>query len=252
MATPTGLAFSGAPGAAADLTAITPYAPVARRLRSLLPLLLITAAHAGLIVFLSLQNSEAPPAPVQAPAVMAVMLSTSQPVPVQPQPPQPQERPKPRVDPKPVQPQPLPPIQNAPPSETAITAPEAPPVVETKSAPVQESAPVVDKAPAAEPAPPPPAPIEPPRLNASYLENTVIYPQMSRRLEEEGTVKVKVFVLPDGRVRNDVTVVKSSGFPRLDEAAVESVRRWRFVPARQGEQTIGIWHTVPVIFNLGR
>ena len=59
------------------------------------------------------------------------------------------------------------------------------------------------------------------------------YPPTSRRLGEEGTVRLKVLVDERGRAR-DVQVAKSSGFARLDEAAMTAVRKWRFVAATDG------------------
>ena len=59
------------------------------------------------------------------------------------------------------------------------------------------------------------------------------YPPSSRRAGEEGTVTLQVYVLETGSA-GDVKVPKSSGFPKLDEAAVKEVQRtWRFVPGKE-------------------
>jgi protein TonB len=42
----------------------------------------------------------------------------------------------------------------------------------------------------------------------------------------------------------------SSGSPRLDGSALETVRRWKFVPARQGERPVAAWVLVPISFRL--
>lgn len=56
------------------------------------------------------------------------------------------------------------------------------------------------------------------------------YPPTSRRLEEQGSVELKLNVLPDGKV-GACDVRSSSGFPRLDEAACkEALRRWKLKP----------------------
>src|SRR5438105_2957379 len=55
------------------------------------------------------------------------------------------------------------------------------------------------------------------------------YPQESLIAGEEGTVRLRALVQADGAVR-DALVEKSSGSPRLDQAAVELVRTWRYVP----------------------
>ena len=47
-----------------------------------------------------------------------------------------------------------------------------------------------------------------------------------------------------------VEVRASSGSPRLDGAALETVRRWRFVPARQGTDAVSAWVLVPLSFSL--
>ncbi len=58
------------------------------------------------------------------------------------------------------------------------------------------------------------------------------YPEVSVRLNEEGTTTLSMKVMTDGSV-SDVTVAKSSGFPRLDEAAVSCAGRWHYKPASQ-------------------
>lgn len=75
------------------------------------------------------------------------------------------------------------------------------------------------------------------------------YPPASRRAGEEGTVRVKVLVDEKGRPR-EVAVAKSSGFARLDEAAMEAVRKWRFVAATDGTKAITVWTQVAVTFRL--
>ena len=47
-----------------------------------------------------------------------------------------------------------------------------------------------------------------------------------------------------------VTVQKSSGFERLDESALNSVKNWRFVPAKKGDQNIVSCVLVPIVFSL--
>jgi protein TonB len=47
-----------------------------------------------------------------------------------------------------------------------------------------------------------------------------------------------------------VALRQTSGSPRLDEAALEAVRKWRFVPARQGSTPISAAVIVPIVFSL--
>jgi len=63
------------------------------------------------------------------------------------------------------------------------------------------------------------------------IEPLIVYPQMSRRLGEQGAVVVSVVVDTDG-VPREVTVATSSQYQRLDEAALDSVRKAHLFPAR--------------------
>ena len=73
------------------------------------------------------------------------------------------------------------------------------------------------------------------------------------RRQWEGKVVLKVRVLADGTVAA-VTVATSSGHEVLDEAALEAaleaVRAWHFVPAKQGGKTVESTVNVPINFNL--
>jgi len=76
-----------------------------------------------------------------------------------------------------------------------------------------------------------------------------VYPPTSRRMGEEGIVRLKVLVDERGRP-HDVVVQASSGFPRLDQAAVEAVHRWRFEPASDGTHAVSAWSAVAIRFRL--
>ena len=76
-----------------------------------------------------------------------------------------------------------------------------------------------------------------------------MYPPTSRRAGEEGTVRLKVLVDEKGKPR-DVAVATSSGFARLDQAAMEAVRKWRFVAATDGTNPISAWTQVAITFRL--
>lgn len=75
------------------------------------------------------------------------------------------------------------------------------------------------------------------------------YPAAARRLGEEGSVVLRVRVDALGRAEI-VEVATSSGSPRLDDAAVRSVQRWRFDPARAGTQAVAGWVSLKVTFRL--
>ena len=90
----------------------------------------------------------------------------------------------------------------------------------------------------------------PPAFDAAYLKNPApAYPLMSKRRGEKGRVMLDVRVLPDGTAEQ-VKLRASSGHERLDQAAIEAVRQWRFVPARSGDEPVAAWVTVPVTFAL--
>lgn len=89
-----------------------------------------------------------------------------------------------------------------------------------------------------------------PRFNAAYLNNPApIYPPVARRMGEQGRVVLHVRVRADG-TPVEVTIDRSSGSPRLDQAAIEAVRHWRFIPARQGEAPVEASVLVPISFTL--
>jgi protein TonB len=103
----------------------------------------------------------------------------------------------------------------------------------------------------ARPAPAAPAPIVPPDFSAAQLNNPKpAFPFLSKRAREEGVVLLKVLVSTEGRAAR-LQVEESSGFERLDEAALATVRKWRFVPATQAGQPREAWVLVPVTFSLG-
>jgi protein TonB len=75
------------------------------------------------------------------------------------------------------------------------------------------------------------------------------YPQASRLRGEQGRVSLLVQVDMAGRVMG-VSVLNSSGFPALDRAAEEAVRRWRFEPATQDGRPVFATATVGITFRL--
>jgi protein TonB len=89
-----------------------------------------------------------------------------------------------------------------------------------------------------------------PLFTAAYLHNPKPeYPALSRRMGEQGLVLLRVFVGASGEART-VELKQPCGHRRLDEAALDAVRRWKFVPAKRGEQTVDAWVVVPIRFSL--
>lgn len=129
----------------------------------------------------------------------------------------------------------------------ASTQPAAPPMEAPAAAAAGKPAPA--------PAAPPKQEVveekeEPPKFGVAYLNNPAPeYPKLAKRAGEEGRVILKVLVSPEGRP-DSVEISKGSGFERLDTAALNAVKQWRFVPARKGEKTISAFVMVPLAFTL--
>jgi TonB family protein len=75
------------------------------------------------------------------------------------------------------------------------------------------------------------------------------YPELARKVGMEGTVFVKMLLDHDGTVMR-VAVLKSSGFPQLDTAAVKCVLDWRFSPAIQNNRPVRVWLGTNIKFRL--
>ena len=207
-------------------------------------IIVAVALHVGAIALI-LQAQPMPPAHANEQTIMVSLITPAKVMPiVAPEPPklQPKLKPKPvaRPRPKPETPRLL---STQSPAPTPFVAPPPP---EPQPKPQPE---LVHAAPAPAPAPRE-APIVPPRLDASYLRNpSPVYPRPSRDMGEEGRVMLRVLVNTDGAAEK-VEVDQSSGFERLDRSALDAVRKWKFVPARQGNTPIAQWYRVPVQFSL--
>jgi protein TonB len=167
-----------------------------------------------------------------------------------PEPPPPEPEPTP---PKPepvvkkiVTPPPVIPVVNKAPSEQAITTPPTPPAPpKPVVVPPAEPAPV--------PAPPPPPPPAQPKTVSSGVEYLrppePEYPPLSRRMGEEGRVTLRVLVNESGRPTR-VDVQKTSGSPRLDEAARQAALRAMFKPHIEDGKAVTVYVIVPITFHL--
>lgn len=124
-----------------------------------------------------------------------------------------------------------------------MPAPNAPTAVLEPRAPAPPGA-----APgAAAPAPPD---AEQPASNADYLQNPKpAYPPVSRRLGEQGKVVVRVLIGTDGAAQN-AEIRQSSGFERLDQAALRTALKWRYVPGKRNGKPEAMWFNVPINFVL--
>lgn len=158
---------------------------------------------------------------------------------------------KPQEIPKPVVPQastrPVVPRAVAATPPTLLTAPST-----ANQAPAAFAVAPQQAAPSKEEAPPAPAPVAltAARFDADYLNNPApVYPALSRKSQEEGKVLLLVQVTANGDAEN-VQIKQSSGYPRLDDAAMKAVRKWRFVPARRGTEAVASSVVVPLSFRL--
>lgn len=212
---------------------------------------LVAAAHVAGLLALTLIAPRRDVEPMMTPIQVALIQAEAPKPPAAPPPtvkPEPAPPPPARVEPKP---RPQPATKAAPARPTPVPTTAAPSAITNEAtaptpapaAPVQAAAP----APAAEPAP---APVVAARFDAAYLNNPApAYPPLSRRMREEGKVMLKVLVSPEGLPAR-IELSRSSGSDRLDRAAEDAVGRWKFVPARRGDQAIESWVLVPIIFKL--
>lgn len=123
-----------------------------------------------------------------------------------------------------------------------------------------EPVPVPADAPAAkEVAPPepqnasPPSPVQldaEPDYRADYLNNPrPPYPMVARRMGYNGKVILNVEVLAEGRA-GQVLLHQSSGYEILDKSALQTVKTWKFSPAKRFGQPVTQWFLVPIKFSL--
>ena len=136
-------------------------------------------------------------------------------------------------------------VPTAPSPVAATAAAESTPSANTATA---STAPPSAQAPSVRTASP--AAVVLPSSDADYLNNPApVYPRMSRRMGEQGTVLVRVLISADGRAEQ-AEIRTSSGYARLDEAALDTVKRWRYVPGKRAGTAEAMWFNVPVRFVL--
>lgn len=142
--------------------------------------------------------------------------------------------------------------------EPTVTVPQplvqvpqlAAPVLAATPQPVPVAVPVPTLAPSTGIAPAPPAVVQ-----ANDLDSRMIagkpprYPLESRRRKEQGTVLLSLVLGLDGSV-SSISVAQSSGFARLDDAALDAVRKWRWEPTLRGGQPVLVKGIVRIPFVL--
>lgn len=137
----------------------------------------------------------------------------------------------------------MPPVEVPPPVVNIVISPDAPPSNAITN--------VTDR-----PQPPPPPVVATiprtalrPNPKASQPNVDEYYPPTSTRLGEEGTTKVKVCVGINGRV-STAALAETSGFERLDEAALKVAKLYRFNPATENGKPVEDCATMPIKFKL--
>ncbi len=185
-------------------------------------------------------------------SVLSEVIEPPQPQ-VTPTPPQAQPRPAPapKAAPSP------PPVAQPAPQPVAVATPTPAPMAPTGTTEPQPPAPPVTAVAAAEPAAPPappapaaPARVELPSSSADYLNNPPPpYPPLSKRLGEQGKVVVRAFIEANGTATK-AEIRTSSGYERLDQAALQTVLKWRYVPGKRAGTAEAMWFNVPIHFVL--
>jgi len=247
--------------------AAAPTTPVARdisaRTRFWSVTLAVAASHGAALW--ALPSAWQRPATVTPPRVVQVSLA---PAPVT----DPVPEPTPAVRParrEPVRPIPKPVARPSPtpvatqPTPTTVESPVSPEPATETAAPVASTAPPTNSpatgTPSSAPAPVTSAPVadtEPaprivlPSASAAYLNNPPpAYPALSRRLGEQGRVLLRVRIEPDGTA-SAADIRTSSGYERLDQAALQAVLSWRYVPGKRNGVPEAMWFLIPIQFEL--
>lgn len=204
----------------------------------------------GLIAVGVWHSSTVPVSPQEPAPLMVTLINEvvqTPPTPPVPEPPKP-EPPKPVVTP--IKREPTVVASNRAPTPQDMQVPAAPEPPAPTPPPMPAAPPTATVATAPEPAPPPPKFL--PSSAVGYLiEPKLVFPTASQELGESGLVTLEVLVDVDGRAK-DVQVTKSSGYPRLDRAAVTAMKAARFKPYIHNGVPLSIRAVAVLNFNLER
>jgi protein TonB len=229
----------------------TPQRLLSRREVVLLGVLALVL-HGAVIVWVN--QAPTPQLPVVPPEIPPMTIEFSRPAPPVVEPPPPEPIAQPVVEPPPpvedelaVKPPPPKPIPKPKPVLKPVPKPVAKPVTAQPAPAVTPQPVAAAPAPAA---PPAPQPVTPASATAGYLHNPAPeYPSQAMRRGWQGTVLLRVHVLTSGKP-GEIQIQKSSGRESLDDAALAAVKRWSFVPAKQGDTALDGWVSVPIDFKI--
>lgn len=214
----------------------------------------VVAVHAVLLTAAWLHRNALPEKSVEVQSITAQLIT---PAPIaqqvaaesipQPAPPKPTPRVKPKVEPKPVQkvskptPQPVAPSPVPSPTPAAAADPTpAPAAAPAAAAPSAAAGPARETMEVS-------APKNVPTLQCAFVKPD--YPSMSRRRGESGTAYVHFVVGVTGKIES-IDLQKSSGYPRLDDAALAAMRATTCRPYIENGQAIRAARTQPYNFGL--
>jgi len=187
--------------------------------------------------------------PVQ---VLAEMVEPPQPLVASPPPTPALPKPVPRQPPQ-AKPVARPAPQAVAPSLASVTAaptPQAPAAVNVPQAITATAPSAAEIAAPSPPAPPAPPPVDLPSSSADYLNNPPPpYPPLSKRLGEQGRVVVRARIEVNGSA-SQAEIRTSSGYERLDQAALQTVQRWRYLPGKRAGVPEAMWFNIPIQFVL--
>jgi len=225
--------------------------------KAVLAILIVATAHIGLLSLMIGQSPESINKPVQATVIQGILVAATPPPPPRAKPkPEPPRKAASKPEPKPlvqkVKTEDVPAVIEEPPEEIVEPVEESLPQevelpLETEVEPIPEEP---TQQPEAAPQIAQIAEVTPPRVDAFQHNNpSPRYPKLSKRLGEEGTVLLQLLINENGTV-SEVEIKTSSGYPRLDKAAMKAVKQWRYTPASQGNDTIAYRYEQPVHFAM--
>ena len=88
------------------------------------------------------------------------------------------------------------------------------------------------------------------QVNARSTQNhPPLYPKLSKRLKEEGTVILSMLISSQGLIE-DISIKESSGYSRLDKAALSAAAKWRYEPATVNGKAVANRYSMPIEFKL--
>ncbi len=90
-----------------------------------------------------------------------------------------------------------------------------------------------------------------PLTNRPILKKVIPqYPDWAESQGIVGSVRLYFTVTPEGKVRPNITVTKTTGYPQLDQLAVDALKQWQFKPLDAGEEGRGEWGIITFNFSL--